>query len=255
MNNGDRAGLGLRAAARVADDPADDTTAYFDAFAADYQASVERSVGFTGRDLGFFHRRKVHVLRRLAGRHLGNLAGARVLDVGCGAGVTDELLQPYVGSLHGVDVSKQMVAQAKVRNPSAMYEPYDGEHLPFPDGSFDFVLTICVVHHVPPPRWSDFVQEMARVTRPGGLVAILEHNPLNPLTRRAVSTCEFDEDAVLVPHRRATRLLRDAGVGPVEVCNFLFSPFEGRVGSRIDQWLARVPFGGQYVAAGRRHLR
>ena len=56
---------------------------------------------------------------------------------------------------------------------------------------------------------------MARVLRPGGIAAIFEHNPLNPLTRRVVSNCVFDEDAVLLRRRRARGLLRQAGLVPV----------------------------------------
>ena len=43
-----------------------------------------------------------------------------------------------------------------------------------------------------------FVADMVRVTRPGGLVCVIEHNPLNPLTRLAVNRCPFDADAVLL---------------------------------------------------------
>jgi SAM-dependent methyltransferase len=177
-----------------------------------------------------------------------------VLNVGSGSGVTDSLLKPHVHSIHGVEVSLAMVEQAQQRNPDCVYELYDGERLPFDDGAFDLVLTICVLHHVPPTQWPSFTAELVRVVAPGGVVTIIEHNPLNPLTRRAVNVCEFDEDAVLVSHRRAGRLLEAAGAGPVEIHHFLFSPLAGRLGSGLDRALAAVPFGGQYAAVARRRL-
>ena len=61
--------------------------------------------------------------------------------------------------------------------------------MPVPDASVDVVFAICVVHHVPPAHWGAFAAEMARVLRPGGVAAIFEHNPLNPVTRRVVSNC------------------------------------------------------------------
>ena len=224
--------------------------AYFDTYAGDYTASVERSVGFTGRKIEFFHQRKIDVLRRIGGRHLASMAAASVLDVGCGAGVTGSMLRPYVASVHGIDVSPLMVQQARERSRECTFDVFDGSRLPFDDCSFDLVMTICVLHHVPPERWEPFTAELVRVVRPGGLAVIIEHNRLNPMTRRAVNTCPFDADAVLVPHRRAARMLRAAGAQPVEIHNFLFSPLAGRVGSALERGCSPIPFGGQYAAAG-----
>ena len=58
------------------------------------------------------------------------------------------------------------------------------------------------------------IAEMARVTRPGGMVAIIEHNPLNPVTRHIVSRCPFDRDAVLLRCGTGARLLAGAGLEP-----------------------------------------
>src|SRR5262249_59211928 len=105
-----------------------------------------------------------------------------------------------------------MVERATERNPWAIYSAYDtGEPLPYDEGSFDVAFAICVFHHVPPLERPALTAEMARVTRPGGLVAIFEHNPWNPLTRKAVRDCPFDEDAVLLSRPNARRLLDGAG--------------------------------------------
>jgi SAM-dependent methyltransferase len=232
----------------------DGAAASFDAFAEEYQATVERSVRFTGRNLEFFHLRKVELLRRVGRRHFDGMEAVSVLNVGCGSGVTDSLLRPYVGSLHGVEVSPGMVELARRQNPDCVYGLYDGETLPYPDGAFDMVLTICVLHHVPPRQWEAFIAELVRVAAPGGVVVVIEHNRLNPLTRRAVNTCELDADAVLVPQRVAARLLEAGGAGPVEVHNFLFSPFPGRLGTALDRRLAGLSIGGQYAAVARRRI-
>jgi ubiquinone/menaquinone biosynthesis C-methylase UbiE len=223
-------------------------TAGFDAYASGYQTSVERSVGFTKRPLEFFHQRKIDVLRRAAQRHLGALDQAAVLDVGCGSGITDTLLRPQVGSLTGVDVSAAMVEQAQRRNPDCAYSVYEGERLPFNPGTFDMVMTICVMHHVPPQQWRQFTDELMRVVRPGGVVVVIEHNRWNPATRRAVNSCEFDDDAVLVPERQLRRLLTAAGAATVGVRYFLFSTLQGPAGAAIDRRMAPVPLGGQYAA-------
>jgi ubiquinone/menaquinone biosynthesis C-methylase UbiE len=84
--------------------------------------------------------------------------------------------------LTGIDVASTVVEEARAANPGVTYHDYDGDRLPYPDQSFDAAYTIAVMHHVPPPQWPAFLQEMRRVVRPGGLIVIFEHNPINPLT-------------------------------------------------------------------------
>ncbi len=179
----------------------------FDRFADHYEDSVDRSIAFTGRSAAFFAQRKVQLLDRVAQTRLGALSSLSVLDVGCGTGTTDRALVTEVGELCGVDLSEEMLAVARKNVPGATFDPYDGKKLPFPDGTFDVALAVCVLHHVPLGRRHQFLREMRRVTRPGGFLAVFEHNPLNPLTRRAVHDCEFDEGVVLLRQRQ----LRTAG--------------------------------------------
>ena len=125
---------------------------------------------------------------------------------------------------------------------------YDGEKLPFPDETFHTVIAICVLHHVPISRRFKLVSEMVRVARADGVVAIFEHNPLNPLTRHAVNSCELDHDAVLLRSREALELLKEAAESEPQLCHYLFSPLGGPVGRALDRGLQRLPLGGQYAA-------
>ena len=93
--------------------------------------------------------------------------------------------------------------QARRTVPTAEFSWYDGEKLPFPDESFDVVVGICVLHHVPVSKRFNMVSEMVRVTRPEGFVAVFEHNPFNPLTRHAVNSCALDQGVVLLPSTQA----------------------------------------------------
>lgn len=192
------------------------------------------------------------MLIELTRRELGATTDQRALDVGCGTGETDAYLEGRFRELHGVDVAPSVVETAAQRNPWVHYSAYDGVTLPYGDGEFDLVFAICVVHHVPPADWPRFVRELARVVRPGGVLALLEHNPLNPLTRLAVARCEFDEDAVLLSRRRALALVESAGLEPLRSRYFLFFPWRSRALAALERPLGVVPFGAQYVAAGRR---
>jgi ubiquinone/menaquinone biosynthesis C-methylase UbiE len=224
----------------------------FDRYAKDYEEVVDRSVSFTGRNSAFYARRKVDILEEVVRPELGSLQGLSLLDVGCGTGTTDRFLAQRVRTLHGVDVSEEMLIQAKRNVPEAEFTWYDGEMLPFDDQTFDIVVAICVLHHVPPSMRSKVVSEMVRVSRPEGVVAVFEHNPYNPLTRHAVKECEIENDAVLLSARDTSEMLKESADTEPECRHYLFSPLGGAIGCSLDRHLRKIPFGGQYVAWVRR---
>jgi SAM-dependent methyltransferase len=144
-----------------------------------------------------------------------------------------------------------MVERAREANPNVSYSVYDGARLPYDAASFDLTFAICVLHHVDPPERPVFAAEALRVTRPGGLVAVLEHNPINPLTRRVVSRCEFDEGVELLGIRETRRLLIEAGASPVASRYMVFFPWHAELFRHAEKALGLVPLGAQYVVAAR----
>jgi ubiquinone/menaquinone biosynthesis C-methylase UbiE len=97
-------------------------------------------------------------------------AGQRVLDVGCGSGVLTEELARRLGAddVAGVDPSPMLQAAAE-RVPGAELKQGSAEELPWPDDTFDAAIAQLVIHFMADPAKG--VAEMARVTRPGGVVA------------------------------------------------------------------------------------
>jgi ubiquinone/menaquinone biosynthesis C-methylase UbiE len=98
-------------------------------------------------------------------------SGQRVLDVGCGPGaLTSELVERVGASkVSAVDPSEQFVAAARERHPGVDVRRASAEELPFADGEFDAALAQLVVHFMADPVRG--LVEMARVTRPDGVVA------------------------------------------------------------------------------------
>ena len=203
-------------------------------------------MAFSGQDAAYFTQLKARALTDLVQRRVGDPSTLTALDVGCGVGVTDAYLVDSFRAVIGVDIFDGVLERAAVANPGVDYRLYDGHTLPLEDESVDVAFAICVVHHVPPPQWTAFAAEMARVLRPGGIAAIFEHNPLNPLTRRVVSNCVFDEDAVLLRRRRASDLLRQVGLAPCEDRYIAFLPLGGKAVVPIEAALRRVPLGARY---------
>ncbi len=219
----------------------------FDRNASDYEQLVDRSISFTGRDASFFARRKVDLLTRLQEARGHSLDDATLLDVGCGTGTTDRHLVDEVKDLYGVDISTEMLGMARKNVPGAHFQWYDGTTLPFEPGTFDVVVAVCALHHVPPSQQNHFVTELNRVARPGGLIAIFEHNPVNPLTRRAVRACELDVGVKLLTAGKVKQLLAASGARVIGSDYLLFTPFGGRLGVGIDRLLQPIPLGGQHA--------
>jgi SAM-dependent methyltransferase len=145
-----------------------------------------------------------------------------------------------------------MVERAAARNPGASYAVGDGRTLPFEDGRFDVSFAVCVLHHVEPAERASFLREAARVTRHGGLVLVLEHNPHNPLTRRAVDRCPFDEGVQLPRRSETARIARSVGLRVVAQRYIVFLPWRGRLFDAVERALAPVPLGAQYLVAATR---
>lgn len=231
-----------------AEEPFDDP---FESYGDSYVEAVDDVIAFSHQGHEFFTRAKVDHLVELIRRHIGDPAGVRVLDFGCGPGRTDAMLAPSVGEVVGVDVSEALIVRARRDNPDMRFLHYDGERLPFDDDTFDVTFAVCVMHHVPPAQWQAASNEMVRVTKPGGLSVIFEHNPRNPLTRKAVNDCAFDEGVTLLSRRQSTVLQRGSGATPVEGRYILFVPVSQSVSYAVDRALGWLPLGGQYYVASR----
>ena len=227
-------------------------SAEFDEHARSYDQQIERAISFSRREHDFFTKAKVDALLSLVARRLGDPGEMRALDVGCGSGVAHRFLTPRLKTLEATDVSPEMLALAKRANPDVTYHLADGSRLPVPTAAFDLTVATCVLHHVPPPERRSFLAETARVVRPGGLVVVFEHNPLNPLTRLVVRRVDFDADAELTRMGPLQELFRASGIPLVESRFIVLFPWRGAVFTTVEQMLRRVPLGAQYYVCGRR---
>lgn len=229
----------------------DDPARWHDeAYPEDYQGQIQRAIGFSGIDHDFFIVGKARWLTEFMRRFGIPPKSSSMLDIGCGIG----LLHPYLDGLSnrivGVDLSEDAISTARTKNFKNEYHRYDGDALPFEASQFDIALAVTVMHHVPIDRWSVFVAEAYRVLKPGGALIVIEHNPLNPLTRLAVNRCEFDADAILLSARTTMKLLRAAGFRDVKSDYIFFTPFKVELVRRVESWLRFVPFGAQYATFG-----
>jgi SAM-dependent methyltransferase len=89
--------------------------------------------------------------------------------------------------------------------------------------------------------------ELLRVVRPGGLLAVFEHNPWNPLTVRAVDRCPFDANARLIEMPELKRKVGAAGWANPRHQFQLFFPRPLAMLQSLERLITRLPIGAQYV--------
>jgi SAM-dependent methyltransferase len=209
----------------------------FDRYAENYRDLHQASVASSGEEVDYFAGYKLECLKRR-----GISLSAPVLDYGCGIGNLTEKLVGDFREVHGYDPSPRSLEVAQKRAASAILH---SELAAVPDAYFETAVLACVLHHVPPAERNAVLQTVRTKLRPGGKLVVFEHNPLNPLTRRAVAACPFDDDAVLLWPWEARRELKDAGFLAVELDYIVFFPHALRALQRFEPLLARLPIGAQ----------
>ena len=224
----------------------------FDKYRDNYENVLQRSFALPGLKPSFFTRSKSQHIRSTIQRLLGPTTARSILDVGCGIGIMEAYLAPYFNKITAIDIAGDLLGAAKKNVAGVDFREYDGVTIPFSDQSFDVAFAVCVLHHLPPEQQMPMLQEMKRVVRPGGAVAIYEHNPLNPLTRLTVANCEFDEHVHLVKPRQLRRLYARCGLTVDFQAYILFFPFGGSLFRRFEEAISFLPLGAQFSLWGKR---
>ena len=148
------------------DDRRDATRAYYDEFAHSYEAHRRPN------DPHGYHALVDDLEVELTSRYG---AGRDVLECGCGTGLLLQRFVEFARSAKGIDLSPGMLDLARARG----LDVREGSvtDLPFADASFDVTCSYKVLAHV--PDIGRALREMARVTRPGGVVLAEFYNPMS----------------------------------------------------------------------------
>ncbi|MBO3748761.1 methyltransferase domain-containing protein [Streptosporangiaceae bacterium NEAU-GS5] len=184
-------------------------------------------------------------------------SGQRALDVGCGPGaLTAELVRRLgAGAVAAVDPSEPFLVAIRERLPGVDVQRGAAEQLPFPDDTFDVTLSQLVVHFMADPVAG--VREMARVTRPGGLVAacVWDHagdgSPLSLFWRAAGDLDpEAPNEAFLAGAREGhlVELFEQAGVHDLKPAMLSVRVIHPTFEEWWDPFLLGVGPAGAYVA-------
>lgn len=218
----------------------------FDGYAKDYRRTHNEVLRLSGTDSDYFSEQKIEEIRKKEADGF-----QRILDLGCGDGNSAVFFQKYfVGCEYiGVDTSKESISIAKSHQLTrADFIHYNGFDIPFAGGTFDIAFVACVLHHIDSKQHERILTEVKRVLKPGGRLYVFEHNPINPVTRRVVKSCPFDEDAVLMRSSYIRKMLLRLKFQNVNIAYTIFFPrhrvFKGMLA--LERYLSWLPLGGQY---------
>lgn len=109
---------------------------------------------------------------------LADMAGKRVLEIGCGMGLHSETMIRAGAEVTAIDLSPTSVEttteRLRLKGLSGTVQQADAEALPFEDRAFDFVWSWGVIHHS--SRTAKIVREIARVLTPDGTTKVMVYN-------------------------------------------------------------------------------
>jgi SAM-dependent methyltransferase len=215
---------------------------HFDRFASDYKQVLDQSLGVSGQDSSYFAEYKARYLRRL----LSPDFSGKVLDFGCGIGLLSGFLKKHLPAiqLDGFDVSQDSIRKVEPILTAQGTFTCDWSQLA---RDYQLIVIANVMHHIPPQQRKDVIQKLADRLKPGGSLAIFEHNPANPLTRWVVEHCPFDDDAILLPPAETRGYVNDAQLSLKKRDYIVFLPHFLAWLRPLEPWLSWLPMGAQYV--------
>lgn len=143
---------------------------------------------------------------------------ARILDVACGPGIVTVGIAAKAQEVVAFDLTREMLRQARTRCAKAgltnvRFEQGSATALPFPDGSFDGVVTRLSVHHFDAP--AAVLREMFRVAKPGAQLVLADvissADPRESALHNAIEILRDPSHVRMLPVRELLGLVTDAG--------------------------------------------
>ncbi|MBU0768057.1 MAG: class I SAM-dependent methyltransferase [Proteobacteria bacterium] len=221
----------------------------FDNYTENYNKLLHEETRFFSSSDAYFAQYKVDIVRKQVQSPV-----SRLLEYGCGIGRNMPFLrQAFPDALvTGSDISAASLELARHGNPDVQFIHEDGTASLI--GEFDMIFVACVYHHIPINQRQDVTRILFERLVPGGSLFVFEHNPFNPVTRRIVNTCRYDEDAILLKPSEMKRYLQQTGFSGENQSYCLFLPPRFSWLSFLESRLCWLPLGGQYWVQAKRPL-
>lgn len=156
--------------------------------------------------------------REMLLRFAREVAGRKpVWDLGCGPGQTTRYLADLGVEISGLDLSAELVAQARMLHPGIPFQQGNLLHLEYEDESIAAAVAFYAIVHFSEDQVARAFREVWRVLQPGGVFLLTYHIGEGMIHLEEFLGKEIDLDFMLFDTGFISRCLRDAGFGRIEV--------------------------------------
>lgn len=206
--------------------------------------------------------KSLHLLRKVEELY-GNTKNLICIDLGCGPAETTEYFQDRFSHIFACDYSPGMIEYAAKKNlKNVTFKLCQSENLPFDANSVDAIFMYGLTHHIDSgEKIIQTFNEANRILKKGGMVAVYDFNPFNPLSRYIVKTSQIDGGVKLDGYKKSLfpttffsweliSILKKAGFKIAKHEYLIFLPKMFSALLPLERFLAKVPFGGMYSIIG-----
>jgi SAM-dependent methyltransferase len=230
---------------------ADENRPEFDRSAREYEALFRPWLKIAGASREYFARSRLNWLSYVL--HEQGIVPRRVMDFGCGTGMSLSLMADILEAeqVIGVDPSEESLAVARESagsRPVRLTTPTSY----LPEQDLDLVFCNGVFHHIPEPEQPAAIDYVYRCLRPGGMFAMWENNPWNPIHALAMKHSEIDANAIPIPPPESRRLVGAGRFQVIRTDHLFFFPGYFSWLRPLEKWLVNVPLGAQYQVLARK---
>lgn len=217
----------------------------FDQFSENYRELLDRNISITGEKSDYFAAYKA----RFIAARIGSKSDCKILDYGCGIGLVCSQMKQLIphARIDGYDISQECLEHIDSALRTQGVFTCERSEL---DRDYDVVIMANVLHHVKSGARQETVSQAAELLSAKGSLIILEHNPGNPLTRRTVAKCPFDQNAILLTPGETLHYFSQNGLQNIRLEFIVFFPHFLRWLRPLEPFLAWCPLGAQYVITG-----
>ncbi len=218
----------------------------FDADVETYNANMAAQLG---ADYEKFAKYKVELLKFVVQDQVNS-----ILNYGCGVGNDMRFFKESWpdAKLYGCDISQKSVEYAAKVAPDINYFVSDSTDKIYEQCTkWDVVFLAGVLHHIPPAERTAWIQSIGDNVRPGGYIAVFEHNILNPMTRHIVThpieDPPLDKLEWMLNLKEIEKLLLGSHNGMKTYWKgyTLFSPFRRGWITKMETFMKWCPIGAQ----------
>ena len=149
-----------------------------------------------------------------------SLVSLRVLDMGSGDGSFAKIAAEGGASVTGIDPNPEAVRKAKVQIPGARFDIGTAENLPYGDASFDMVVIVNTLHHVPISAMELALAEASRVLNARGFLVVIEPSA-NGSFFEALRLVEDETDVRLAAQLALKRAVASSQLREVRSVNYV----------------------------------